>query len=53
MHLQVGSLAGDGEVAGKFSCNRGDLMATEDSIDEGGGGRSAIRPLDGLSELEP
>ena len=53
MHLLVGSLAGDEEVAGKISSSRGDLMAIEDSVDEGGGGRSAIRPLDGLSELEP
>ena len=52
MHLAVGSSVGDGEVIGKvFSGGRGDMMAAKDSGDEGG--RSAIRPLDGLSELEP
>ena len=34
-----------------FSSGRGDLMAAKDSEDEGG--RSAIRPLEGLPELEP
>ena len=41
MHLVVGSPVEDGVVAGKvhwkiFSCNRGGLMATNDSRDEGG-----------------
>ena len=32
----LGSLAGDGEVVGKFSGSQGDLMAVEDFVDEGG-----------------
>ena len=36
-----------------FSDNRGGLITTEDSKDEGGRGQSAIRPLDGLPKLEP